>query len=64
MGLLEIPFFMSVFTGNRIAMLLELARADEEHLSVLSTTNDIKYENASDMIGWMEWHAESIAPKT
>ena len=42
---------------------LELARADEEHLSVLSTTNDIKYENASDMIGWMEWHAESIAPK-
>lgn len=42
---------------------LELARAEEEELSVLSTTNDIKDEEASDMIGWMEWHAESIAPK-
>lgn len=42
---------------------LELARAEEENLSVLSTTNDLKKENVSDMIGWMEWHAESIAPK-
>lgn len=42
---------------------LELARAEEEELSVLSTTNDLKDENTSDMIGWMEWHAESIAPK-
>ena len=42
---------------------LELARAEKEEFSVLSTTNDIKDEKASDMIGWMEWHAESIAPK-
>ena len=42
---------------------LELARAEEEELSVLSTTNGLKDENTSDMIGWMEWHAESIAPK-
>lgn len=42
---------------------LELARAEKEELSVLSTTKDIKEENSSDMISWMEWHAESIAPK-
>lgn len=41
---------------------LELARL-EENLSVLSTTDDIKVENTSDMFSWMEWHAESIAPK-
>lgn len=42
---------------------LELARAEGESLSVLSTTDDIKEENASDMISWMEWHAEAITPK-
>ncbi|MDO8139818.1 ImmA/IrrE family metallo-endopeptidase [Streptococcus mutans] len=42
---------------------LELARAEKEELSVLSTTEDIKKEGSSDMISWMEWHAESIAPK-
>ncbi|HFU4519406.1 TPA: ImmA/IrrE family metallo-endopeptidase [Streptococcus suis] len=42
---------------------LELARADEEIISVLSTTDGINDENVSDMIGWMEWHAESIAPR-
>lgn len=42
---------------------LELARVEEENLSVLSTTNDLKDENISDMISWMEWHAESLAPK-
>lgn len=42
---------------------LELARTEEENISVLSTTDDIKEENVSDMISWMEWHAESISPK-
>ncbi|MEQ9809721.1 ImmA/IrrE family metallo-endopeptidase [Streptococcus jiangjianxini] len=42
---------------------LALVRAEEINLSVLSTTNGIKDENVSDMIDWMEWHAESIAPK-
>ena len=42
---------------------LELARAEKEELSVLSTTEDIKEEGSSDMMSWMEWHAESIAPK-
>ncbi|MFS1663240.1 ImmA/IrrE family metallo-endopeptidase [Streptococcus sp. zg-JUN1979] len=42
---------------------LELARTEEEKLSVLSITNVIKNENASDMIDWMEWHAEAIAPR-
>lgn len=42
---------------------LELARAEEKNLSVLSITSDIKGKHTSDMIGWMEWHAESITPK-
>ena len=42
---------------------LELARTKEKSLSVLSTTDDVKEENTSDMIDWMEWHAESITPK-
>lgn len=42
---------------------LELARIKEENLSVLSTTNSMKDEYTSDMIEWMEWHAEAIAPR-
>lgn len=42
---------------------LELARIDEKSLSVISTTDEIKEENASDIISWMEWHASAIAPK-
>lgn len=42
---------------------LELARAKKEKLSVLSTISNVGEQNLSDILGWMEWHAESIAPK-
>ncbi len=42
---------------------LELARVKKEKLSVLSTTSNVGTQNLSDILGWMEWHAESITPK-
>ena len=42
---------------------LKFLRVDKEKLSVLSTAEDIKCEDIADANRWMEWHAESIAPK-